>query len=232
MIFGATVVDTTQGFATNGVPDQVWFLLLGWVLGILSIELHGLVDRFRDRRSFIRSTITELREIRLRLAVAVNEIYRRDGTLKPKHTEWFYQQVASYEGPMDVAKLLEDAEKYNKFNNEQLLVMNESFQIKFRTLDKLLSFPSFDVRYLDANMDMLRRIKTEDQSRLLRIRTLLQWINDLLEENATGNFQTLSGGIGLVDNLNIRDNQKRNLVQIASFARAAVDKIAEYTAKA
>jgi hypothetical protein len=76
-----------------------WWLILGWLLGLLSPGIAERINRKYRKSDFMATVFTELGELQLKMALVAYRLHRRGGSLNEERLTLIGNVVRQYSGP-------------------------------------------------------------------------------------------------------------------------------------
>lgn len=211
------------------METNILFLLLGWLLGILSPLIVDRVKRRYQIDDVKRGILTELKEARSRLAMMAYVIAVRLGGYDRNLLTWIASVLKEYEGSEPKDEALKAIERLSKLTDEQLAAL--AHQVKFKP-GGALSLKNLSVPFLDANMGLLSLFPVDFQNRILEIRAQIDLLNQEIDEATSFYWKTFDSGTS-EDNYKIISDSIRTKYQlIEGAARRLADKISNIVTKA
>lgn len=86
--------------------EKVLFLLLGWLLATLSPIIADAIRRRRESKAIKAGLLTELQELKFRMAIVNYHIEMKYGKVDRSYLEWLRPIVAAYTGPNRTDRIL------------------------------------------------------------------------------------------------------------------------------
>ncbi len=81
-----------------GFPGELVALLLGWLLGLLSLPIGDAIRRWRERGELATAIKAELAELRYTMALVADTMKSTTGQRDAGFLAWLEQTVAAYKG--------------------------------------------------------------------------------------------------------------------------------------
>jgi len=158
----------------------LFYLLVGWLMGLLSTLIVDAIRRHRQRKEIKQALITELQELQYRLASSVYLTTTKLGKCDREFLEWFLPIVELYKGPFKSDKTIEYAREALKWSDEQLAAVSE--HSKNEDLNKGMGLKKYYAPLLDANIAHIGAFSVEYQNLLLTIHSRLSLINEEIDQ--------------------------------------------------
>lgn len=180
---------------------EILFLLIGWLLGLLSPLIVDAARKRRETPALYRTLLQELDDLRYRLVVTVYLVQESRGCLTQEILDWAMPVLEHYEGPYRSASLLSQfkARALSPKNELNLAASRRAAEGVQRRLDVL------EAPFLERLVPELDRFDPQVQRKLLDIRTQLQFFNRLSEDQ--------KGMLALTWNANLSDDNRRRAEQ-------------------
>ncbi|GAH76864.1 unnamed protein product, partial [marine sediment metagenome] len=153
---------------------NIFFLLLGWLLGLISPLLVDEMKKYIKKKVIKTGVLTELKEIKFRLAAIVFSINSKYRMLDRELLNWLRPLIKESEGTYE-KKLLKQIERLVKLDDEQLKAIDE--YTKPHTLSAM-SFKKYYLPFLDSKISDLSLFDIELQNKILEIRAQVNFFNE------------------------------------------------------
>src|SRR3989304_3262396 len=126
----------------------LFYLLVGWLMGLLSPLIVDAIRRHRERKEIKQALITELQELQYQLASSIYVITQKLGKGDRKFFEWFLSILERYEGPFKSDLHIKYAKEALKLTDKQLAAVSKNS--KNEDANKGLSLKKYYTPLLDA----------------------------------------------------------------------------------
>lgn len=132
--------------------NEVLFIILGWLLGIISPRLIDSIKSHYEKYDFLSAIKVEAKDLQYRLSLGSYTIAQREGILDREKLIWFKEKLLAYEGsePKEPILLLvntvlnseseSELQALNAFNNEH---------------QRAISLKSYSASFLSSNIERL-----------------------------------------------------------------------------
>lgn len=207
---------------------NVVFLILGWLLGLLS---PLIVDRVRRRyqiNEVKQGIITELKEMKFRLVAAAYLLATRLGHFDRNLLVWISNTFQEYQGSEPKEETLKALQNLLKLSDQQLSALSDA--VKFKP-GGALSLKSQSLPFLDANISLLSMYPVDFQRRILEIRTQIDLLNQEIEDCRFFYGKTFDSGLSEENYKIVVDNTRKKYQLIEGAARRIADKISNLVSK-
>jgi transcriptional regulator with XRE-family HTH domain len=228
--FSGSAFASSTGATTEAPANlvlNVFFLLLGWLLGIFSPLIVDYVKRRYQKNDVRRGIVTELKEIRSRLGMSVAMLATRLGKYDRNLLIWTERMLQEYEGTEPKEEVLKAIQGLLKLTDEQLAAIAK--QVKFQP-GGALSLKTYTVSFLDANMSLLSLFPVEFQNRILEVRAQIGLLNQEISESSLFYWKTFDSSITAENHKIITDSLLRKYEIIEGASRRLADKIGNVAA--
>lgn len=201
---------------------NVLYLLLGWLLGLLSPQVAERIKRHYQKSDLRCGIISELKEIKVRVVSAVYLLAKKIGTYDKELIEWVKKHLEGYEGSYPTKRMLSSLEKLsNQANNQQL----ETIQLLYYDEESGLSLKKFYLPFLESRIDSLPVFSDRFRSLIFEIRSQIQMLNEEID-NAQFYFRkTFDSSMNAESHKIVRQNLKSCYGNIERQIRPMVEKI-------
>ncbi len=159
--------------------NEVAFLILGWLLGLLSPLLVERIHNERRRKDIQNGIMAELIDVKFRMASVVYITAMRFGQYDRELVNWLIPIVKEYQGNNPKENLLRLLEKHAALDDKNL-----SEVIEYGKADPGagLSVKKYKLPYLEAKVGELSLFRQEFQRLALEILANLQLFNEEIDE--------------------------------------------------
>ena len=203
--------------------EDRFYLLVGWLMGLLSPLIVDAIRRRRDRKEIKHALITELQELQFHLASGVYLITQKLGKCDRKFFEWFLPIVEHYEGPFISDQRIEYVKAALKLTDEQLAADAE--RSKNENLNKGMGLKKYDTPVLVANIAHIGAFSVEFQNLLLTIQSRLGLINEEIDKYYFFFKETFSESVSTPNRAIISSNIDQCFSAISQQGRMTCDLI-------
>ena len=173
--------------------EKIFFLLLGWALGLLGPAIVEAIRKWRDNAKVKKALRNELGELRYRLAGVVHLLRIRLGTMDKELLEWVTQIVRNYDGVNAKKDLPEILARLSSLSDAQLAALAQADALQG---DAALVLRKYSAPLLEEKLDQLSSFKVELQAQLLEARASLAMFNDEVDQSQFYFRLTFTNGIG------------------------------------
>ena len=206
---------------------DLWFLLLGWVLGLLSAlisrVLPDIIKKHSDKKKLEIGIFTELKELKFRLAIIVFQIISKYGTLDKDLLNWLRPLVEESKGSFS-KDLLDPIEKLLKFDDDHFKKLNEYTKLH---APSALSLKKYHLPFLDSKISELSLFDIEFQNRIFEIRTQINFLNQEVEHSKFLYEKTFDSTLNQENHKIIHQNLTNIYRHISTTARVIIDLISK-----
>lgn len=159
--------------------ETVGAIFLGWLLGLLSPAIVSRIQSHYREREIRKSIITELTDLRFRMAGAAWIFEARFGSWDRNFMNWLIPILKNYQGPNNNIELLNSLQKLVVLDDDSLRKM--AIHQKARP-EGALNVKKYRVPYLDANIGQLGVFSEQSRAAILDVRAQLDIFNEEVDE--------------------------------------------------
>jgi hypothetical protein len=159
--------------------DAVVGIFLGWVLGLLSPLIVDAIRKHCRQREVQQGIFTELRHLRLRMALAAYAVESHLGTIDRALLKWMISTLENYRGETEPDRLLVHMRKCVALGDDQLLAVLAN---KKAQPGSGLDMAKYRVPYLDSRMGQLEIFDEQTRAAMLDVRAQLDFFNEEIDE--------------------------------------------------
>src|SRR2546426_11055443 len=159
--------------------ENILFLFLGWLLGLLSPIIAEEVKNRRTKALVRLAILSELREVRLKLVFLVFLVESRFGSYNRDLLNWFRPIVQEYRGPHSTQDIINMIEQHIALTDDQLRATAQHF----RTLrSEGLSLKKYYTPLIESRLHDLTFFEKDFQNQVLEFQTRLNLLNEEVDE--------------------------------------------------
>jgi hypothetical protein len=202
--------------------EAVGAILLGWLLGLLGPIIVGASQRRYREKEVREGILTELRDLRLRMAAAVYKLESRFGTYDRNLLQWLVTVFEAHTGPSDSTSILELLRKHAGLDDAQLQAVAERLSAD---ASGGLGVKKYHVPYLDSKMGELGIFAESERAMILDIRAQLALFNEEVDEARMYHKMTFDMAGSTVNHSIAETNVANAYRNLAKRARQVADRI-------
>jgi len=157
----------------------ILFLVLGWILGLLSPVVADFFTKKRRLAEMRRGLLVELAEVRFSLASTTLAVAGTIGAWDRHYLEWLKSDLEAYRGARD-----EDRKQLQGTVAGLLNLDDQQLDAAARSAGSPVSpaLRKYRLPYLESTMDQVATLGPGAQRQLLEIQAQVGVINDLLDD--------------------------------------------------
>ncbi|KKT29640.1 MAG: hypothetical protein UX18_C0009G0011 [Candidatus Azambacteria bacterium GW2011_GWC2_45_7b] len=167
--------------------DVVWpnvlFLILGWLLALLSPGITDYFHKKREIKSLRVAILTELREMQLKLLMMVFRIRSKYSILDREFFDWAKSILEKYDGINSGESLLRTMEPLLKIDKKELSELLQYYAQQNSRPESGLSLKKFSLAFLEANIAALAMFDKDLLGYLLEIKMRIGFMNEMVDES-------------------------------------------------
>lgn len=163
--------------------EAVLFVVLGWLLGLLSPLIVDAVRNRRRKREIAEGVRTELSELRFRCAMTLYGVYEYLGKWDRSFFSWLVEVLRDYHGEHTARRdnLFLAVKEFLKGTDDELSALAAARREEKPGTD--IGLRKYQVPYLDAHIDRLSYFSEAEQQKILEIRTQLAMLHELIDQS-------------------------------------------------
>lgn len=158
--------------------DKLFFLALGWLLGLLAPIIVDAIRRRRENALGRAAIYAELRDVAHKLALAGHHVRSRNGTVDRLHLEWLKRHLETHAGLVDTSNVLQMIRLQLSWPDEQLLAYVQAEAAKSH---KAIELQKYLTPLLDSRVSAMWSFDTAVQRHLLDLRANMEMLNDMVD---------------------------------------------------
>lgn len=204
------------------MKQELIILLIGWLLGLLSVPFVSRIEKFYKRNDLKNVLLTELKYLAVRSAVSRHLIQTHLGTSNQDELGWLKVVLERYKDYC-ATDILESVEKALLLGNGQY----DSWAIYFGALSegKYLGLKSFSLPFVESNLSNLWVFEDSFQAGILSVRERVQMLNEEIELSKHFSDLTFNPDVMATNAQIINDNQKKSYKLIGEQCKMIVELI-------
>lgn len=162
--------------------NEIGFLLLGWLLGMLSPLIVDAARRKRLRQDMAQAIKTEAEDLQYRVAITSFLLAQRYGDISRDYLIWLKPKLAAYKGNEPVEGVRQSVEQLISTPDDQL----EAIRAHMRADPGIgLSLKTFSASLIDTAAPQMLHVPAEYQRRIHEFRNQLYPMNQEIERAIT-----------------------------------------------
>ncbi len=208
------------------LAQTLFFLLLGWALGLASPIILDSLRRRRENKEVRAALKIELGELHYRLAMVAYTIQTRLGKFNRETLNWFRPIVLNYKGVNPIDGLLGTIDRLLELSDAQIHQLAQA-QAGKSVPESALVLKKYSAPLLESKFAILSSLDTELQNRLLEVRVYLSLFNEDVDQ-ARYYFQLTFSGNTSEGNY---DRAVQNLLECNKSAASKAQIIVDHISK-
>jgi hypothetical protein len=159
--------------------NQVVFLLLGWLLGILSQSIADGIKKEKLNSEIKQAILSELHELQMGLSLVCYTLAMQTGRYDRSFLQWHKRILEGYKGPTDVAVPIAATNQALQLTDPQIAALAAKFINKPGVS---LGLKSFDTPFLKFHLGQIGAFPVRLQAHLLEVVSRLRILNEEIEQ--------------------------------------------------
>ena len=202
--------------------EKIYYVIIGWFLGILNIFLVEQYKRYLCGKSFKTAILTELKELLPRLVISYYYINIELGELDKKKLQWIYNSLLSNEDET-IKSVKEDIKEKLKYANDDIK------KISFRDITGInpsaIHIKSIILSFYKENTISFSLLNKKLRLKIFEVRTKVNYLNELADRINFFFKQTFVPDLSIVDRKIINSNINNNYKEYLMHSKVVVEKI-------
>ena len=202
--------------------EKIYYVIIGWFLGILNIFLIEQYKRYLCGKSFKTAILTELKELLPRLVISYYYINIELGELDKKKLQWMYNSLLSNEDET-IKSVKEDIKEKLKYANDDIK------KISFRDITGInpsaIHIKSIILSFYKENTISFSLLNKKLRLKIFEVRTKVNYLNELADRINFFFKQTFVPDLSIVDRKIINSNINNNYKEYLMHSKVVVEKI-------
>ena len=152
---------------------SILYLVLGWLIGIISPGIVERIRRERRRRDLVRSILSELTSLQYMMAIVAYRLRCKLATVTDEFLDWFAPIVAHYDGPEKPKGQEERLAKSRKISEQQ----RREVDLYIESEGRGLALKQYSLPFLQSVSNELPICSLDFQRRVLHVKGRLDVFN-------------------------------------------------------
>lgn len=208
--------------------NNIWILLIGWLLGLLSPSIAQGI-RKKGKRREIRSGIeSELKDLGHRMATVVYITASKFGKYDKALVEWLIPLFEEYKGDNSSGGMLRLLRSHQKSNDEQFA---EIIADMVADSGSGLAVKKYKLPYLESKIGELSLFSERSQRRALEILNHLHLFNEEVEEARFYFKLTFDSSISVENHSKALEGGNTSYIKMGERAQIIIDRIRKFEEK-
>lgn len=200
--------------------DELLYLFLGWLLGLLGPQIVDAIKAKRHRRELALAIRSEAEDLQYRVAITSFLLMQRFGEVSRDYLLWLKPKVASYRGNEAVEATGKLVESLLTSSDEHLLAFTNHLRAKE---GMGLSLKKFGASLIESSLADIHSFPVEYQRRIHEFRNQLSALNQEIERALESHRMTFDGSISHENHIRL----KEDLLEKYIFIRGMCDRVAD-----
>lgn len=206
--------------------EKAMFVLMGWLLALLTSPIVDAIRRRRELKQARLGVISELAELKYRMAIVTYYIEGKYGDRSHDFLRWVKPFIAGYTGPMPAENVVKAIDAQLALTPEKLRAYVESQTDSGRGL----SLKKYPVPFFASKLDSVAWLPENVRRLILEINTQLD-ILDAEAENTQYYFRlTFNEGLTGGNRDRVQGNLEEGYRNYARIAKIIIERISQLEA--
>ena len=201
--------------------SELFFLLIGWSLGLFSPLITERIQERRRKPELKRSLLVELYGVRYTAAQVAYLSISGTGGADRALINWIMPIVSDYNGPLALPTLPEDLKKLAQLSDHEIQQVGRNAEEKFQGL----KYKKFSLPFLDAQLGSLSMFSPEFQQHILEIRARVDILNEEMDRAQFYHDKSFDLGGSPANLAAVLKNYKESCKHIGIISQQLVDMI-------
>lgn len=202
--------------------DELLYLLLGWLLGLLSPRIIDAIKARYDRTALIGAIKEEAQDLQYRVAASCFLLRQRYGEITREYLEWLKPKLLAYRGNEPVDSVRQFVEVLLNAPDEQLAALAERMQAQPGVG---LSLKTFNSGFIESNLAALHSLPIPYQRCIHEFRNQLVPLNQEIERAADSLRMTYDSSITDENHERLVADLRSKYVFIEGMCRRVCDRL-------
>jgi hypothetical protein len=155
--------------------QEVFYVVLGWLLGLLGPRIIDSIKDHYDRRKLAIAIRSEAQTLQYRVAISGFHVAQKFGEVSKEYLNWLHPKLVQYQGNEPSAAILKHVEYLINAPDEQVQTLIEHLRAE---KNGALSLKRFSCSLVDSSLESIQRFPIEYQKRIHEFRNHLNMLNE------------------------------------------------------
>lgn len=211
--------------------EELFYLLLGWLLGLISPRIVDTIQAKYFRRDLARAIRSETEDLLYRVAITSFLLTYKYGDISREYLVWLKPKLLRYEGNEPVESIRKLAETLHAAPDDQLVAL----AAHMRAEEGMgLSLKTFSASLIEASLGSILHFSPEYQRRIHEFRNQLSILNQEIERALESLRMTYDSSISNENHLQLKADLVTKYQTIQGICMRVADRlqaIADYDPK-
>ncbi len=201
--------------------EQIYFILFGWLLGLLSPPIASIIEKNYKRDALKKAIFSELENVVVRLAATCQLIQTHRGTRDKESLTWIKNIYEKYRLNTPQTTL-DNINKLLTVSNEEFALLTSLMKAKENAC---LGFKKSSLPYLESVLSDLFLFDTTLRRETLEVRSLIDILNEDIENTQYYHRLTFDSSIIGGNRDTLMKNIDNGHIEIEKRCKSIVNKI-------
>jgi len=205
----------------------IFYLIIGWILGLFSTFIVRLFDNKRERNLFKKKLYSELNLIMPRIIGIYYALNTSLGNMDKEKLNWTYDMANKYPDGLK-KEIIENIKKLKEQDDSEIKAFSLQ-SIKDKSIGKTII--KFDAPILQSYDNAISLFKIDFQKDFLAIRFRINWMNELIELSQYFFRKTFDSNLSPENHKVISSNEIKSYRDIADLTKSIAEIISNFMEK-
>lgn len=202
--------------------NEVLFIILGWLLGIISPRLIDSIKAHYEKNDFLCAIKAEAKDLQYRLTLGSFSIAQKEGVLDREKIIWFKEKMLAYEGSEPREQFLLLANTILDSEGESALQAWNLFQNENQ---KAISLKNYSASFLSSNIERLHTLPVGFQSSAHEFLNVLSILNQEIIAARKYHEMSFDSSLNEINHNSVVRNLHESYVNISRLCQRASNKL-------
>ncbi len=202
--------------------EQITFILLGWLLGLLSPVIVEKISSEYNKKQFFKAACTELHDLQYRIVILCFMLGQRYGTIDSEFLQWIKPIIKNYKGYETNESVIKIVDTLLTCNEAQFNAMIKHMRAEPNVG---LGLKTFTASFLESNLSLVSKLPIELQVRIHEFRNHLNTLNQEIIVANDLHKLTFDSSVSDENHKIISSELLSKYVFIQSMCKRVVDKL-------
>lgn len=158
---------------------ELFYLILGWLLGILSPLIINRVNRSYSKKELFSGIKTEIIECQFRVLLSAEFLTMKCGKYDKEYLQWFLPYLKNYRGLENIDNLLKHVSLMLTFDDAKIQSVNDYNRLNQE--GRGLTMKRFYLPFLESKIGEISFFNIELQNIIYEIKSRLHIVNEEID---------------------------------------------------
>ncbi|EWG99933.1 hypothetical protein Q427_22255 [Halomonas sp. BC04] len=201
---------------------EIAFLILGWLLGLLSPLIVDAVRRKRIRRDLVKAIKTESEDLQSRVVVSSFLLAQRYGDLSREYLNWLSPKLQAYRGCEPIQRIRDLVDHLISAPDEEFNAMREHMRAE---PEVGLSLKRFSASLIETAAPQIIHFPSEYQRRIHEFKNQMYAMNQEIERATVSLDRTFDSSLSDENHERVKNDLESKYIFIQGMCERVADRL-------